>query len=304
MNKICIAICAFSLICLWTGCSPKASSDKVEQKAVQEATAPQAAESEQAPKTAASSENSQVADIPNTPNVALDNAQANPNPQTVIPYSVSYKDHPEIRAEITKKDTEWGHIERTSLVWHNNIDIFYERPVFQEKTPALAKINQVMQAHRDDFFSQGQMESALDYETQRQEQYPDETDKYLNTLEFDKIQITDDYISFTLSRAWFMGGTNSFGQMPFTFNPQTGAPITLTDLYKKSPNDIQKMVIQAVKDHTFDGKDMINWDDLAKVKDFSFYITDGIPHVVFQKYEIAPGAAGAFDIPLPKPNAK
>ena len=308
MNRIGILICVFCVFGLLFGCSSKSAPNPTASPAptldAQTADTPQAAEGAQAADNPQAAEGAQGTDTPQ----AAKGAQATDTPQAADtptpndePYAVNYKTHPEIRAEITKKDTEWGHIERTSLVWHDNIDIFYEIPVFHEKSPAFAKINQFMQAQKADFFSEGQMESALDYETQRQAQYPDETDKYLNTFELDKLQITDDYISFTLSRAWFMGGTNSYGQTPFTFNPQTGDPITLTDLYKKSPKDIQTLVIQAVKNNSFEGKDMINWDDLAKVKDFSFYIADGIPHVVFQKYEIAPGAAGAFDIPLPKP---
>lgn len=300
MNKLGLVICIFCIFVLWTGCAPKSAPSKEEPPSATSDAQP--SDNAQAADNTQPSDNAQANNTQPAENAqAADNAQADTPKPNGEPYAVNYKNHPEIRGEITKKDTEWGHIERTTLVWHDNIDIFYEIPVFQEKSPAFAKINQVMQAQKANFFSEGQMESALDYETQRQEQYPDETDKYLNTYELDKIQITDDYISFTLSRVWFMGGTNSYGQTPFTFNPQTGDPITLTDLYKKSPKDIQKLVIQAVKNNSFEGKDMINWDDLAKVKDFSFYIADGIPHVVFQKYEIAPGAAGAFDIPLPKP---
>ena len=94
-----------------------------------------------------------------------------------------------------------------------------------------------------------------------------------------------------------MGGVNDYGSKNYTFDRSTGDPIQLKDFYKKSDDEIKKMVIDAVKSDV-DDPTLIEWDLLNKKNEFSFYLKDGIPHVTFAKYEIAVGAAGAFDIPL------
>lgn len=301
MKKLCIALCVFSMFGLSTACSsPKGNALQDTPTAPQTEvphtdTVPAQAEEAPAPKIA------QATDL--HPKKA---ENANPS---AIPYPVSYKNYPEIRAESLQKKTAWGTIERTTLLWHKDIEIFYEIPVFEEVSPTFAKINKLMQSSKAHFFSESNLQSALEYEAER----PDHTlnaedDKFFNTYEVHFMNISDNYISFGLMMNWFMGGTQSYGLVTYNFDPQTGENIKLTDLYQKSPEDIRQMIIQSVKAYAEDksdsGAEMIDWDLLAQVKDFSFYIDQSTPHVVFQKYEIAPGAAGAFDMPLPKPEPK
>lgn len=289
MKKICFVFIASCILILVAGCS----------KGTLNNAAPVSATNTQL------TENAQPTDAAAT-HEAPETNSTNATEESAGTFQVNYDAYPEIRAKVTKNDTEWGHIERTTLSWYDDIDIYYEMPVFRETSPALAKINKSMQERKAFFFSKGQMESALEYEKTRKEQYPDETEKYLNTYEFGSIQITEDYISFTQLRTWFMGGTISGDPIPYAFDTKSGDPIQLTDLYKKPQEEIQKLVVQSVKDFTSKADsssvDMIDWYILAQIKDYNFYILDGVPHVVFMKYEIAPGAAGAFDIPLPKPD--
>ena len=157
-------------------------------------------------------------------------------------------------------------------------------------------------------FTKENLESAWGYEYERHQDPNDPmiNDEFMNICEFKDIQITDKYISIILENEWFMGGTMDYGLVPYTFD-LNGEIIQLKDLYKKSDADIKKMVEKSVRDYVnnLEDKDsmldLIDWDLLDKVDSFNYFIKDGIPHVTFQKYEIAAGAAGAFEIPLPKP---
>ena len=234
-------------------------------------------------------------------------APNHPQNQNDQPFRVDFKskDFPEIHTTVTQKEQPWGVIERTTLHWAEDIEIYYEIPVFKGDNPAYEKINAAMNQIKSGFFTKENLESAWGYEYERH-QDPDNgmlDEKFQNVYNLTDIQITDKYISFIMTYSWYMGGTNDYGYRPYAFDIN-GNALKLTDLYKKSDKDIKKMIIKAVKDYldaNQGSQDLLEGDILNQIETFNFYIKDDIPHVTFSKYEIAVGAAGAFDIPLPKP---
>ena len=223
----------------------------------------------------------------------------------IIPFKTKFStpEFPEIVTSVTNTETSWGTTERTTLQWYDDIEIYYEMPVFKSEMPASEKINSIMKTNKDSFFSKTSLEAPWQYEYERH-QDSDEVmeDKYQFNYRYNNLQITDKYISFTMNMEWYMGGVYDYGAVPYAFD-LSGEPIKLSSLYKKSDSDIKKMVIKAVKKYVDENGsgEFIEWDNLNKIDQFNFYIDNDIPHVTFKKYEIAAGAAGAFDIPLPKP---
>ena len=204
---------------------------------------------------------------------------------------------PEIKTTVTHVEKPWGSIQRTTLHWYDDIEVFHEIPVFKEDSPAIKKINDVMMNVNQNFFTRSNLSGAWEYESEHHKHADAANDQYTFTYNAEVTEYSEKYISITLNMQWYMGGVNDYGSKNYTFDRSTGDPIQLKDFYKKSDDEIKKMVIDAVKSDV-DDPTLIEWDLLNKKNEFSFYLKDGIPHVTFAKYEIAVGAAGAFDIPL------
>lgn len=218
------------------------------------------------------------------------------------------KEFPEIHTEITTKDMPWGQIQHTSLLWSDDIIIFHEIPIFKDDTPALNKINAFLKGADQSFFTQKVLDSPWEYVYERHQHQTEEElkseEKYNFTYTAEVTEYTDQYISVVLTMDWFMGGVNDIGYKNYTFDAKTGELLKLSDIYHQSEKDIQKMVTKAIRTHLDKNglsSDLMEWGAIEKYKEYSFYLKDGIPHATFNKYEIAVGAAGAFDIELPKP---
>ena len=245
---------------------------------------------------------------------SIDNRQAqNTEPEKSIesrdsdkPFQADFssKAFPEIHTTLTRTEMPWGIKERTTLQWHDDIEIYYEIPEFKGDLPVFEKINTLLKEKKDAFFTENSLKEVWGYESARHEDSIELKEKYQNLHKLDNVQITDKYITFTIGYEWYMGGVNDYGLITFNYD-LNGKPLTLTDIYQKSDADIHQMVVKAVKDYIeTEGNEiegLIEWDLLENKREFSFYIRDGIPQVVFNKYEISVGAAGSFILPLPKP---
>ena len=100
-----------------------------------------------------------------------------------------------------------------------------------------------------------------------------------------------------------MGGTTSYGESNYVFDPETGEQLKITDLIEGTKEEIHEMVQEALRAQLGDDMGMI-WSDGLRNYDtdqFDFYVLDGHVHVGFDKYEIAAGAAGDFDVKLEAP---
>ena len=231
-------------------------------------------------------------------------------PEETKPFQADYssKEFPEIHTQITTTDMPWGQIQRTTLLWSDDINIFHEIPVFKEDTPAFNKINASLKEVDQSFFTKQVLDSPWEYAYERHQNQTKEEiesdDKYHYTYTAEVTEMTEKYISIVLTMDWYMGGVNDGGYKTYTFDATTGEPIKLTDIYHKSEKDLKKLVTKAIRTHLSKNalsSDLIEWGSLEKHGEFSFYLKDGIPHATFNKYEIAVGAAGSFDIELPKP---
>ena len=288
---ICVALLAFA------GCKksePEQAPADTAQKAVEQqdnlAAKDTKADNPETQKPAANSDDSAKPDSP----AAEENSNDNAFPE-LRTHQVEISTHP------------WGKIERTTVDWHADIQVFYEIPVFNETSDAYKEINAYFSGLRENFLSKGNLESAWGYERSRHEfNGPDVSDEeYVFTYKISSVAITKETVSVVTNLDWYMGGVGDGGPVGFVFDVATGKSLQLEDIYHKSEAQVHDIVEKAVKKFVDSREDynpgLIEWDSLKKYKGFRFYIENGIPHVVFKKYEIAVGAAGALDIPLPMP---
>ena len=214
------------------------------------------------------------------------------------------------QATLSKDEQPWGYFAIATLQWPEDIIVYHQIPILSGDSEATRAINQYMQGIMDQFLTEDNLSSAWEYEQERHtEDGPgDDGEKYQYTVEANVTELGK-YTSYLLIREWFMGGVMDTGYQAYTFDSETGKLLSLSDIYPLDWKQIQSMVRDTLKGYIENtpadegGMDVdeIDWSAVETADTYKFYIKDGDVHVVFSKYEIAPGYAGCFDFKLPAP---
>lgn len=241
------------------------------------------------------------------PSTNSDNPSSTDNTSLIADADCHAKEPPLTPIRSTHTQQDWGTLKHDTLTWNKAANIYFEIPVFREDTEALKKINQHLQAVENDFFTISNLESAWGYVCARQLNNPNsETDEaYEFSYQAKVMTFSDTYVSISLSMTWFMGGVMDYGYKNYTFSRATGEMLKLEDIYQSDFDTLKQRVKTAIIDNLKRenaSESLIEWHLFDALTHFEFYMNNGIPHVTFNKYEIAVGAAGAFDIPLPPPH--
>ncbi len=179
------------------------------------------------------------------------------------------------------------------------LEIYHEIPVFEEKTAGYQKINRFFRDMEQDFFNTDEtMKLMVEYAANPVNPNPDIT--YSLTWSAEITAETAQIVSVHMGYFWFAGGTTNYGDKNFVFDPETGEQLKITDLIDGSEEEIRKLVQDALRADLGDNESMI-WS--GSIEDYSadqfdFYVSNGRVRVGFDKYEIAAGAAGSFDVEL------
>ena len=106
-------------------------------------------------------------------------------------------------------------------------------------------------------------------------------------------------ISIMISYEWYQGGVLDYGSDCYTFDLTTGEQLKLTDVCSGSNRTLTKKIKnRLVKKYSKDAFSADGLDSISAHK-CDFYLNKGGKAVVvFDKYEISHGAAGAFSITL------
>ena len=182
------------------------------------------------------------------------------------------------------------------------VEVYHEIPVFEESTPGYRRINRHFQELEKAFFSSDGDIPAV-WEQATDPGIPDRGITYNMTVGALITAETPEMVSVQMPYFWFMGGTTSYGESNYVFDPETGEQLKITDLIEGTKEEIHEMVQEALRAQLGDDMGMI-WSDGLRNYDtdqFDFYVLDGHVHVGFDKYEIAAGAAGDFDVKLEAP---
>ncbi|MCR4715930.1 MAG: DUF3298 and DUF4163 domain-containing protein [Lachnospiraceae bacterium] len=107
-------------------------------------------------------------------------------------------------------------------------------------------------------------------------------------------------VSFVISFGWYQGGVTDSGAYGYTFDLNTGKALKLKDVCKGTNKSLTKKIKSSLKKNYkkagFD-KDLFK---KIKANKANFFIEkDGNVTVMFNKYEIADGASGVFEVSIP-----
>lgn len=134
-----------------------------------------------------------------------------------------------------------------------------------------------------------------------------QADHFQNCYEAKVTKNSEGQFSVKISWDWFMGGVHNNGYEGFNFDARTGEPLLLTDVFHMSEEETAIYIKSCVADYINVHLDYPWWDGAVstvaqyQLKDFKFYLEDNKVVVVFDEYELGPGALGAVAIPCEMP---
>lgn len=106
-------------------------------------------------------------------------------------------------------------------------------------------------------------------------------------------------ISIMISYEWYQGGVADYGSDCYTFDLTTGEQLKLTDVCSGNNRTLTKKIKnRLVKKYSKDAFSADGLDSISADKCDFYLKKGGKAVVVFDKYEISHGAAGAFSITL------
>ena len=192
-------------------------------------------------------------------------------------------------------------INHTDLETDAPLDYYFERPIFDEITPAYRTINAFFDDLETEFFNG----SDKDFLVQSAREYfaswgAGDGASFLNGYTAEVTTQSESYVSVVLDYDWWAGGVTDYGRYGYTFSTETGELLSIRDFINASDAEIVEMTRAELQNYPegaiwFDSFDRISLDD------YHFWIQDGAVQIAFNKYEIATGAAGAFTVTLPAP---
>ena len=170
----------------------------------------------------------------------------------------------------------------------------YKRVILKGDSEAVKKINQVLEEVCDAAVKEmptGSAEYAAEHLS-----YDDE---YRNVYTSRVTYNANGVISIMISYEWYQGGVLDYGCDGYTFDLATGEQLKLTDVCNGSDRTLMKKIKnKLIRKYSIDAFSQSSVDELSADK-CDFYLNKGGKAVVvFDKYEIAAGAAGAFDVTL------
>lgn len=208
-------------------------------------------------------------------------------------------------------DPETG-IRRTTLDPQGYyLSVYFEVPVFEEDGEGYEKINAFFDELERQFFSPeneslsgewGAWYYATGDGPSPTEQYPYFYERWVSVGAH-----TDKLVSVFIGYQWMMGGVLDCGSDSYTFRTDTGELVKLADLVDETEEELVGLIFAALEERNdqeereYGGRsiELERLQDYA-LDDFEFHIDeDGTIWIVFDKYEAAHGAYGAFSVELP-----
>jgi len=177
------------------------------------------------------------------------------------------------------------------------INVSFEIPVFEETAEGWQKINAFFQELEDDFFSE-KNESLL-FAWERAAAVSHDTD-YIYENSVTVYTKTEKLLSVGVYFYWNMGGVNDTGGRCYTFSPETGELLRLSDLVVGTEKEALEALYSALEELENEGPPLY-WDKIRErtLNDLDFFIYENNVYIDFDRYEVAEGAAGSITVLLP-----
>ncbi|WP_046216266.1 PdaC/SigV domain-containing protein [Paenibacillus wulumuqiensis] len=177
---------------------------------------------------------------------------------------------------------------------YTNVNIVYPVVSGVENEAAQTAINKALKAHYDKFLTTMQKQVKEAGAPTNKDMFYEIDGGYKVTYNRNGV------ISFLLTDYQYLGGAHGDNILTgMTFSLKDGKAIQLSDLLKSNKNysqDIQKLIQTHIKKNAnTEGLSLEQFNDLSKKSSEyldNYYLTDSGFTIFFQKYDIAPGAAG------------
>lgn len=164
-------------------------------------------------------------------------------------------------------------ISRTTLVTDlDNLEIYYEIPVFPESTSGIRVINTFFRELRDEFFRDetGEIARALDAA-----RAPVAEDPYYNTYRCSIETFSDQITSIRLLGNWYIGGQIAGSFPAYTFRNDIGMRLDLLDVLSCTRLEYEDYLAQALR-----SEGLFEIADLSgDTTELPFYVSDGAVYV-------------------------
>ncbi len=189
---------------------------------------------------------------------------------------------------------------------NENVEFFYEIPHMEGFTPATKRFNDFFGALYEDFMAT-EPEKVRELLDDSAPSRPSAEDPFRYCWRAEVQEVSERWISVTLSYDWYMGGVWDYGIDGYTFDRRTGERHFLDDVLPGSEEMIQAAIADGLKEQYPEiaeledgqGNTPLKVLERIPVREIDFYIAEGgTVTVVFDKYEITPGVAGMLSVNL------
>lgn len=178
------------------------------------------------------------------------------------------------------KNTQTLNIKRTTLNDENlNLSVYFEIPIFHEKTSGYKKINSYFQKLEKNFFAQSNesLNNALEYAKIIPHEIPF---RYENTAMVHTK--SEKLLSASINSDWWMGGINDTNVEYYNFSTETGQILKLSDLIDETELETLNKIYKATKEKNLDLTEI----KTKSLDDFNFYIKNQTIIINYEKYSL------------------
>lgn len=203
-------------------------------------------------------------------------------------------------------------IERHDFSWYEDGELkllqYYDQVVVNDAGAAAQRINSSLQQHYNEFYA-----GVPDNIAQAQEMppyYPGQYYQYYYEPEVTTNQ--DGILSVRMGWFWNFGGVNGYGIDGFNFDLNTGEKLDLSEIFSLSDAEIERYFKNQTLNFINSHPDYPWWNDTVSdarqivnnysLDDFNYYIEGNTVVLVYEKYELGPGAMGMVEVPCPMIN--
>ena len=216
----------------------------------------------------------------------------------------------ELREETTGEEPEEPRvdsaryeIQRNDLSYYNEagqvlIALYYDQVVLDGS--AFQSINEAI--HRDYQDKFPPPDARAEYAQYLDGPYLGPESPFMNTYDAEVTHNGDGIFSIALTQSWYMGGVFNRNVYGLTFDLNTGAEASLSDLMGMDETALVRQLKSRTKAYLDQDPDRWfaeAWDTVESLtlEEFEYYVRDGELILCFETYMLGPGASGCAEVP-------
>lgn len=188
-----------------------------------------------------------------------------------------------------------------------DVEVYFERPKFEEITSGYQRINKFFEDQSNTFFSEENMDlnTLWEFAEEFSEYEPDVSSYGLECFVSTEVAYqSESLVSVLQFRTYCYGGADYSWNEGYLFHTDTGEQITLAEIIDATEDEIKEMIEQEICSK-YPVQEEVEFNTVHRViseyalEDFDFYLKGQEIHITFPKYAMLSGSIGIIDITLP-----